>query len=78
MKRLPSGAWAGSLRKRPLFSKARSEAGHPGQQAVVRECLLELQVPRRWMKAVVVGRRDQKMGRGGSCGMGKWGRGIED
>lgn len=73
MKTLASGAWA-------VFREAESEAGHPGQQTVVRECMLKLWVLRRWMKSTVVGRRGQDprdVGSGGGFGRERGGRKIE-
>lgn len=42
VKRLPSGAWVDPQGKASVFREAGSEAGRPGHQAVVRECLLKL------------------------------------
>lgn len=56
------------------------EAGRPGQQTVVRECMLRLWVLRRWMKAAGGGRRGRdprEVGSGGSCGRERWGRAIK-
>lgn len=56
VERLASGAWAGPQgRGLRVQREAGSEPEHPGQQTVVRECMLRLQVLRRWMEAAVVG-----------------------